>query len=229
MNQTVNNTGSCIEILPFKHLLAESELELLMKQSNVIRYRKREIIFRQSARTSHIILILNGLVKIVKESRNEKTILLKLAKKGQFIGLLSVMGDQIYQYSATAIEDIEVCMIDINVFRNILMSNGRFALQIINIISQEGLYIFNRLLSQTHKQLPGRLADVLLYFSNEIYNSTRFTFPLTRKELAELAGTTKESFIRTLSEYKHDRIINLEGSRVEILSIDIVKTLSELG
>jgi len=204
-------------------------MDLLIKQSNIIRYRKKEIIFRQSARTSHIILILNGLVKIVKESRKEKEVILKLAKKGQFIGLLSVMGDQIYQYSATAIEDIEVCMIDINAFRNVLINNGRFGLQIINIISREGLYIFNRLLSQTHKQLPGRLADVLLYFSNEIYNSTRFTFPLTRKELAELAGTTKESFIRTLSEYKHDKIINLDGSRVEILSMDIIKTLSELG
>jgi CRP-like cAMP-binding protein len=56
-----------------------------------------------------------------------------------------------------------------------------------------------------------------------------FTFPLTRRELAELAGTTKESFIRTLSEYKNDRIINLDGSRVEIVSMDIVRTLSELG
>lgn len=229
MTQQIINAGSCLDILPFRHLLADSELDLLKKQSNIIRYRRREIIFRQSARTSHIILILNGLVKIVKESRNERVVILKLAKKGQFIGLLSVMGDQIYQYSATAIEDIEVCMIDINAFKNVLINNGRFGLQIINIISQEGLYIFNRLLSQTHKQLPGRLADVLLYFSNEIYNSTLFTFPLTRKELAELAGTTKESFIRTLSEYKHDRIINLDGSRVEIVSMDIVKTLSELG
>lgn len=223
------NSSSCFDILPYRHLLTDSEMDLLIKQSNIIRYRKKEIIFRQSARTSHIILILNGLVKIVKESRKEKEVILKLAKKGQFIGLLSVMGDQIYQYSATAIEDIEVCMIDINAFRNVLINNGRFGLQIINIISREGLYIFNRLLSQTHKQLPGRLADVLLYFSNEIYNSTRFTFPLTRKELAELAGTTKESFIRTLSEYKHDKIINLDGSRVEILSMDIIKTLSELG
>ena len=50
-----------------------------------------------------------------------------------------------------------------------------------------------------------------------------------RRELAELAGTTKESFIRTLTEFKNDKIIYLDGSRVEILSMDIVKTLSELG
>jgi CRP-like cAMP-binding protein len=84
-------------------------------------------------------------------------------------------------------------------------------------------------MNQTHKQLPGRIADVLLYFSEVIYESDTFDFPLTRRELAELAGTTKESFIRTLTEFKNDKIIKLDGSHVEIISNDIVKTLCELG
>jgi CRP-like cAMP-binding protein len=84
-------------------------------------------------------------------------------------------------------------------------------------------------MNQTHKQLPGRIADVLLYFAEQIYRQPHFDFPLTRRELAELAGTTKESFIRTLTEFKNDKIIYLDGSRVEIISMDIVKTLSELG
>ncbi|UCG26677.1 MAG: winged helix-turn-helix domain-containing protein, partial [Bacteroidales bacterium] len=87
----------------------------------------------------------------------------------------------------------------------------------------------NRLMTQSHKQLPGRIADVILYFSEQIYHDRKFEFPLTRQELAELAGTTKESFIRTINEFKHDRIILLEGREVEIISMDIVKILSELG
>jgi CRP-like cAMP-binding protein len=98
-----------------------------------------------------------------------------------------------------------------------------------SIISKDGLFIFDRLMNQTHKQLPGRIAEVLLYFSEEIYGNTIFDFPLTRRELAELAGTTKESFIRTLTEFKNDRIVKLDGSHVEIISMDIVKTLCELG
>ena len=93
----------------------------------------------------------------------------------------------------------------------------------------DGLFIFNRLMSQSHKQLPGRIADVILYFSETIYNNHIFSFPLTRRELAELSGTTKESFIRTLTEFKNDRIIELNGSDVEIKSMKIIKTLSELG
>ncbi len=70
---------------------------------------------------------------------------------------------------------------------------------------------------------------MILYFADVIYKSQEFEFPFTRRELAELAGTTKESFIRTLAEFKNDKIIELDGSGVKINSMKIVKTLSELG
>ncbi len=215
--------------MPFAQLLSAEQQEFLGKNSSVVKYHNKDVVFRQGTRTSHIMLMVSGLVKIFKEGHNERTVLLKLASCGEYIGMLSVMGDQIHQYSAAAIEASEICFIDINAFRNVLMENGRFSLQHMGQISQDGLFIFNRLINQTHKQLPGRIADVLLYFSENIYGKSRFDFPLTRRELAELAGTTKESFIRTLTEFKNDKIINLDGSRVQIISMDIVKTLSELG
>ncbi|NJO90439.1 MAG: winged helix-turn-helix domain-containing protein, partial [Chloroflexia bacterium] len=67
------------------------------------------------------------------------------------------------------------------------------------------------------------------YFADKIFHSNIYTLPLTRRELAELAGTTKESFIRTLTEFKNDKIIELDGSAVEIKSLKIIRTLSELG
>jgi len=207
----------------------KGEREILYENSNIVRFSKKDVIFRQSTRTSHIMIVFSGLVKIFKEGSTHRQIILKLALPGNYIGLLSVMGDQIHQYSASAVEDSDICFIDINAFRNIIIENGKFGLKLLGIISQEGLYIFKRLLSQAQKQLPGRIADVLLYFSHDVYNSPKFTLPLTRRELAELAGTTKESFIRTLTEFKNDKIIKLNGSEVEIISFDIINTLSEFG
>jgi CRP-like cAMP-binding protein len=202
---------------------------MLIENSSIVRFSKKDIIFRQNTRTSHIMIIISGMIKIYKEGSGHRQITLKLALPGSFIGMLSVMGDQIHQFSAAAVEPSDICFIDINPFRNIIIDNGKYGLKLLNVISQEGLFIFKRLMSQSHKQLPGRIADVLLYLSNEVYHSTKFTFPLTRRELAELAGTTKESFIRTLTEFKNDRIINLDGSDVEIVSHDIINTLSEFG
>jgi CRP/FNR family transcriptional regulator len=216
-------------IIPFGHLLNEAEIQGVIENSNVVTFNKKEIIFRQNTRTSHIMFIKSGMVKIFKEGRNSKFIILKVAVPGDFLGLLSIYGGDTHHYSASAIQSSEICFVDISVFNNLLGTNGDFASSIISRIANDGLFIFDRLMSQSHKQLPGRIADVILYFSEIIFKSETFEFPFTRRELAELAGTTKESFIRTLAEFKHDKIIDLDGSVVKVNSMRIVKTLSELG
>ena len=215
--------------LPFAHLLTTDEIEEIRENSSLVTYRKKEVVFRQNTRTSHIMFIKNGMVKIFKEGRNGKFIILKVAVPNDILGLLSIYGRDTHQYSASAIQQTDIYIIDINVFNKVLLQNGNFSTNIIGLISNYGLFIFERLMSQSHKQLPGRIADVILYFAEIIYKANEFEFPFTRRELAELAGTTKESFIRTLAEFKNDKIIDLDGSHVKINSHKIVKTLSELG
>ncbi len=224
-----NNVNEFDAEFPFAELLTSAEVELLKRNSNVIKYLKGDVIFRQNTIISHVLYLKSGLVKVHKEAMMNKVLILKVVTTKNYIGLLSAFGDELYQYSATAIENCEIIHIDIKVFKEIVRRNGVFALSLMKLISGSGLYIFERLMTQYQKQLPGRIADVILYFANSIYKNNIFHFPLTRRELAELAGTTKESFIRTLTEFKNDRIINLEGRRVEIVSMEILQTLSRLG
>ncbi len=207
----------------------KEEKEVLIQNSSLVRYESKGMLFRQQTRTSHIMYIVSGLVKIYKENGTNRSVTLKIISGNHFVGLDTLYAGVTYQYSVSAIGDTLVLIIDFGTFNNIVLSNGRFAMDLIRILSKESLYIFSRLNSQTHKQLPGRIADVLLYFAEEIYHMYEFEFPLTRHELAELAGTTKESFIRTINEFKHDKIIKLDGRKVKITSLDIVKILSELG
>jgi CRP-like cAMP-binding protein len=231
MATKMNNLSSSVEDQQFSffNFLTGPEIELIKQNSNIVQYQKHDNIFLQQTRTSHIMYVKSGLVKIYKEGRMGKTITLNLEPAGNFIGLMSVFGKELHEFSASAVGNAEILFIDINAFRQILNKNGEFASILIHTVSLYGLLIFKRLLAQTHKQLPGRIADVLLYFSETVYKNTKFTFPLTRRELAELAGTTKESFIRTLTEFKNDKIIELDGSDVDIKSLTIVKTLSEKG
>lgn len=215
--------------IPYINLLKSGEIDEILAHSNIVKYGKRDVIFLQNTRTSHIMVIKSGLVKVYREGRNSKVVILKIAKPDSFLGLMSIFGQEIHQYSASAIEPTEIVFIDINVFRSVLQDNGQYGLKIINLLSLDGLYIFNKLMGQTHKQLPGRIADVLLYFAEDVFKTQKFYLPFTRRELAELAGTTKESLIRTLTEFKNDKIIDLEGSTIEIKSLKIIKTLSELG
>jgi len=139
---------SCFDRLPFYSLLSDDEISAIQERSNLVRYKKKDVIFRQDMRTSHIMLIVSGMVKIIKEGRHERSIILKLATPGEFIGMLSILGDQIYQYSATAVEETEICMIDLNVFKNLVIGNGKYAFEIMKLVSRGGLFIFDRLMSQ---------------------------------------------------------------------------------
>ena len=215
--------------VPLEDCLRPDELENLRANAHDVVFQKREVIFRQHTPASHVLFVKNGLVKIYKEGRNKRNFILKIASPGEFIGLMSVFGGNMNQFSASAVDSTEIGYIEKSIFSSIMQKNGEFANGIARYLSEEGLFIFERLIGQSHKQLPGRIADVILYFSDTIFKKEEFEFPLTRRELAELAGTTKESFIRTLSEFKNDKIISLEGSRVMIRSMKIIRTLSELG
>lgn len=217
------------QCFPFSHLLNDEQKEIIERNINVVKYKKKDIIFKQNTRTSHLIFIKSGLVKLYKEGRNDRVVILKISNPADFIGLMSVFGDNLHQFSAEAITDAEICDLDLMVFKSILLENNNYSLHLLKLISVEGLFIFDRLLVLSHKQLPGRIADVILYFSENIFKSDCFVFPFTRKELADFAGTTKESFIRTLTEFKNDKIIEIDGASISVKSKDIIKTLSELG
>jgi len=221
---TVHSTG-----IPQEDRLRHEELDELKQNINLVAFRKREVIFRQHTPASHVLYVKSGLVKIFKEGRNKRNFILKIASPGEYIGIMSVFGSTMNQFSASAVDGAEIGYIEKKVFVSVMERNPNFTNEVIKFLSDEGLFIFERLIGQSHKQLPGRIADVILYFSDRIYKREEFEFPFTRRELAELAGTTKESFIRTLSEFKNDKIISLDGSKVIIKSLKIIRTLSELG
>lgn len=221
--------SALFSVLPMEGCLLPDEIDELKDHIQVVGFEGKEIILRQHTPVSHVMFVKAGLVKIYKEGRNKRNFILKIARAGEFIGLMSAFSTAVNQFSASAINSVTIGYISLDKFKSVIQRNNEFVCSVIHSLSEEGLFIFERLIGQSHKQLPGRIADVILYFSEIIYRSEVFEFPFTRRELAELAGTTKESFIRTLSEFKNDKIISLDGSTVTIKSMKIIKTLSELG
>ncbi|MBN1985903.1 MAG: winged helix-turn-helix domain-containing protein, partial [Prolixibacteraceae bacterium] len=122
-----------------------------------------------------------------------------------------------YYYSAMALTAVQVCFIDIEVFGKLLKNNGIFATGVISYIFDDELNYFDRLVNNVQQQLPGRLANALYYFSNEVYNRQQFTLDITQTELASLIGTSRESVSRLLKEFQKAGIIQQERNRVTIL------------
>ncbi len=229
MENPITSNAMSISSNPLSQFFSPEELNLLNINSNLVEYAQRDTIIKQNSRASHIIFINSGLVKISKEMRKGKNLMLNIEGPNRFIGTSSVFGSEYFNYSVTALEPTVVSFIDTKIFKEIIEKNGALGLELISQISKTNINMIDKLSSLLYKQLPGRVADIIIYFSETIYNSETFTFPLTRQELAELAGTTKESIIRTLSEFKHDKIIDIDRNTITILSPKIIQTLSRLG
>ena len=95
------------------------------------------------------------------------------------------------------------------------------------------LKINDKIISQTLdirlKNLAGRVAFVLLYFTNEIYKSRAFDLPVSRKEIADYIGMSSANVIRTLSDFKRDGIIKVFGKTIEIVDINKLEIISKRG
>jgi CRP/FNR family transcriptional regulator len=210
-------------------LLTEEE-QALMRQNRIDTiYKKGEMICKNGTFAPHVIHLRSGLAKVFIENGSE-SLILKIIPPGNIIGLTSIMeGNNVFHYSAMAYEDSEVCLIDINTFRQVIRQNAAFATSIINIFCENSLQIYNRFFCFTNKQLYGRLADILLCLSERIFNQETFTLNISRKELAELTGMSTESVIRMLKKLKHDGIIGMEKKNISIINFDLLKQISAYG
>jgi CRP/FNR family transcriptional regulator, polysaccharide utilization system transcription regulator len=77
--------------------------------------------------------------------------------------------------------------------------------------------LMGRLLNVTLKQSHGRVADLLLHLSDEIFKSDRYDITLSRQELADFTGMSKEGTIRILKEFKTDGLIDFQNQQFELL------------
>lgn len=216
-------------ILPYFAALTPEQIKKINDNSMVVIHKNGESIFSQEKPISYLMYLNSGLVKIFKEDHNRKSFILKIVGPENYIGLFSVFHGGRYQFSAVAIENSEVVYVSMALIYEILSINGQFAVQLIQQFSNDGINLLNKLIAFPQKQVPGRMAEVLLFFSTEIYGKDEYTLPLSRQELADLVYSTKESVSRTLTEFKNDRMIDIDDRKIALRSIDLLKVLSKLG
>ncbi|MBN2820558.1 MAG: Crp/Fnr family transcriptional regulator [Bacteroidales bacterium] len=209
--------------------LTESQKEKVDANKVTLHYKKGENICKQGSFASHIILLKSGLGKVYLEG-NPKNLILKIAPPNSLIGLPSIYdGNNTFLYSASSYIDSEVELIDIELFKVLIQENSRFAYRIINTLNEHTVQTYGRFYCLTNKQMHGRLADILLCLSERIFRQDVFSLPLTRSDLAELTGMSTESVVRVMKDFKDDGLINTDGKEINLLNVEMLMKISELG
>lgn len=208
LNQFFNEAGSL------------QKLGKLSLKKPLVKFKKKEIIFREGDSPQHLFFLAKGKVKIFKAHNEGKEYVTELLKEGDFFGYIPLFKNSFYSDSAMAFEDCEVCKIPKEDFIAIVTENRDLSTQFIKMLSNHVSEIEKQLLSLAYDTVRKRVAVALLLLAKRFPDTVKKHSQITinREDLSDLAGTATETVIRCLSEYKADKLIDIEGHRITLLN-----------
>ncbi len=210
-------------------LLTPDELKTVNATRCEVKFSAGETIFKQGTAANYIVSFYEGMGKLYIEGINGKELIFRIVKPTELVGIPSAYTVKRHHFSMAALVDSQVCLIDLTVFKSIIRQNGIFAESFIEDFSKNILETHEKFFSITQKHMHSRMAEALLYLSKDIYETNLFDCALSRQELGDLTGLTKESAIRILKEFDQQSIIKLTGNRIEILSEKSLMHISQIG
>jgi len=219
----------CNEHLPILRNLEKNESEIINRKRYEVKFRAGENILKQGTTSTHIVVLTTGSAKAYIEGFNGRNLIFQIFKSWQIFGSPGLYVDNRYHYSVTALEDSTACFINAQSIKEVFRLNPDFAESFFSLCSSSTLVTFERFTSLTQKQMHGRIADVLLYLSEEIYHSKEFALLLSRQDIADFSGMSKDSAIRILKELENEGIIRASAKKINILRSDTLKQISLKG
>jgi CRP-like cAMP-binding protein len=223
-----NDCSSCLFKSDATRTLNETLYEHLSCNNAMVGFRKGDPIIKQGMFSTNVVYLRKGLAKIHITGPYHEQIL-RVVKAPSYLGLPTTIGDKMNQYSVTALNDAEVCFIDMSAFRFLLKENDSFSYEIILELCKNELESMRRCSNRTQKQTRGNIADVIIEFADHIYHSDSFVLPISQAELGNLVDTSRESVSRILTEFNKDGILILNGKKIEIINKRSLYLISQNG
>lgn len=213
----------------FMRNLENEHAELICSGKVEKEFSQGDVIIKEGTLISEFTYLKSGLVKLYRSDPSGREQIITIAKPMDYVSLLSVFSDKRYNYSVSALKDSVTCNLKMDDVRHLAYENGKLAYNLLRKMSTIADNIILETLEIRKKNLKGRVAYLLLYFSNAVFSSEEFDLPLSRKEMADYVGMTTENVIRTLSEFRRDGILKIYGKTIQIANMDSLRSISEFG
>ena len=221
-NECTFRTLSCRHIAP-------EEFELVRRTSQQLLFKKGETILKQGTKASNLVYLHKGIVKFNFENEVGKSVILTIVSGPILLGGANLFFKEVNLFSLIALEECEACLIDSKAMKRLLQNNGKYAIMMFEESTEMFKSAIFNFISLAHKQVNGRVADIILYLAAEVYKSNKFTISFTKKEIAEFAACSHENVITTLSKMNKEGIISFEGKILEIKNLTRLVEISKHG
>lgn len=202
-------------------------MENVSREKVSIHFKKKDIIFHENEKVKGFYCIKNGLARIYKTTSNGKEKTFQIASRGKWLGFRDIISGGEYNHTAICLEDSEVCYISEETVTRLIKADYQFQIEIIRYLAEEWKGIENHVHSMGTKQVHSRLAELLILFHVASGNDEEVSINVTREVMASCIGTTKETIIRSLTDFKDRNWIRIEKNKIEIINKKALYTLAE--
>jgi CRP/FNR family transcriptional regulator, cyclic AMP receptor protein len=195
-------------------------LKSLSEGRNINHYRKKQIIYTEGNHPGRMFYVVNGKVKTFKSNDDGKELTVGLYSEGEFFGYIAMLENGVYRESAEALEDSEIALIPRDDFEQLINNNSEVSRKFIKMLAHNVVEREEQLLSLAYNSLRKRVADALITLQRKYQkgNEEHFSIHISREDLANIAGTATESLIRTLSDFRGEKLIDIKDGNIILLN-----------
>ena len=196
----------------------------VLKDFNAVRstatYPGGAVLYLEKQDPRGVFVLCAGEVKLTISSSAGKTLILRIAKPGEILGLMAVLANTPYEVTAETLHPCQVAFIRRDDFLQLLAKHPEMHQGVVKQLTT----LYNGACEQLRTvglsaSAPEKVARLLLEWASEgkeTKSGTQIKIPLTHEEIAEFVGTTRETVTRTLSEFKNKHLVVLQGSTLTI-------------
>ncbi len=200
--------------------LKPEDLKKLEAVTRRISYGEEELLFMEGAPAFGFYLVFSGAVKLVKRSSQGKSQILKIVGPGGMVGETTLFDKGLHNAYAKTLVASVVGFVERGDFFYFLEHHPKVIFRFFEYISQELKAFQNKLAERSYASSKERLARLIMALD-------RLGLELSRSELAEMAGVSSKTAIRTLGELESRGIISINNRRIVVLKEDYIRRLIE--
>lgn len=200
--------------------LSTDEMQELLSVMRCVHLRKGDPVFSEGSYPRGLYYVNQGKIKVIQTGPDGREQIVHFAKDADIMGYRAILSGDQYSCSAVAMENSSVYFIPKAHFFSLIEKNSKFALQLFHLFSKELKKAEKKITSIAQRPVKERIAQSILqlidYYGFEKDNST-MSIVITREEMANISGSTRETVIRVLTEFQEEKVLVLNGKKIKIL------------
>lgn len=179
---------------------------------------RKDFIYQEGDHPRSLYFISSGKVKLYKTNDDGKEFIVKVLGEGEFFGHADLLKGAPYSETAAAMEPVEVSLIPADDFFTLLHGNRDVSARLIKMLANDVLEQEEQLLNLAYNSIRKRVADALVDLHERYGNTPDTSISILRDDLASIVGTAKESVIRTLTDFKNEKLIRIDNGVITVLN-----------